>query len=191
MRSGTGCERLVEGVYDMRKVSRSTAVLAAAAAFAMTASPVMARDWGWGHRHRDRVDAGDVLAGILIIGGIAAVASAASKANKNKQRERDYRYPDDNYPQQRDSDYGNYGNYGNDDRQGQQDYSDRGGINDAIDRCKGEVMRGSTRIDEIDAVNREGDGWRVQGRTNGGGTFSCTIDGDGRIRNVDIDGRAV
>jgi DNA-binding protein YbaB len=31
----------------------------------------------------------------------------------------------------------------------------------------------------------------VQGRTSGGGQFSCSIDGDGRIRNVSIDGRAV
>ena len=173
----------------MGKISRSAAVLASAAAFSMTASPVMARDWGWGgwghHRHRDRVDAGDVLAGILIIGGIAAVASAASKANKNKQRERDYRYPDDNYPQQRERDGGNYAD---DDRPV---WNESGGINEAIDRCREEVSRGSTKIDEVDAVNREGDGWRVQGRTSGGGNFSCTIDGDGRIRNVNIDGRAI
>lgn len=172
----------------MGKVSRSAAILASAAVFSMTASPVMARDWGWGHRHRDRVDAGDVLAGILIIGGIAAVASAASKANKNKQRESDYRYPDDNYPQQRER---SDGNYGNDDRTDQPAWGERGGINAAIDRCQSEVARGDTKIDEVDSVNREGDGWRVQGRTNGGGSFSCTIDGDGRIRNVNIDGRAV
>ena len=48
------------------------------------ATPVQAK-----HRDRDGIDAGDVIAGALIIGGIAAVASAASK-----NRDRDYRYRD-------------------------------------------------------------------------------------------------
>ncbi|HEX5691315.1 MAG TPA: hypothetical protein VFX76_14975 [Roseiflexaceae bacterium] len=44
-------------------------------------------------RHRDRIDAGDVLAGVLIIGGIAAIANAAAKSERNERyRERDYRY---------------------------------------------------------------------------------------------------
>ena len=54
-----------------------------------------------------------------------------------------------------------------------------------------EVSRGTTKVEEIDSVNRDGDGWRVQGRTSGSGNFTCAIDGDGRIRNVSIDGRAV
>ena len=37
------------------------------------------RHGGWGHRHHDRVDTGDVLGGLLILGTIAAIASAASK----------------------------------------------------------------------------------------------------------------
>lgn len=49
--------------------------------------------WRLGRHHHDRVDAGDVLAGILIIGGIAAIASAASN-NKQKRAEPEYRYPD-------------------------------------------------------------------------------------------------
>ena len=74
--------------------SRPAAALALAAALSLTASPAMAR--GWGHRHHDRggVDAGDIFAGLLVIGGIAAIASAASKKNK-QPREGDYRYPDD------------------------------------------------------------------------------------------------
>ena len=65
--------------------SRFAAALAAAAALALSATPALAQVWGWGgggwgHHHRDRVDAGDVIAGILIIGGIAAIASAASKS---------------------------------------------------------------------------------------------------------------
>ncbi len=80
---------------------RSAAVLASLASLALAATPALARDrwggWGggWG-RHHDRVDAGDVLAGVLIIGGIAAVASAASKAA------RDRRYEDGRYDTRRD-----------------------------------------------------------------------------------------
>jgi hypothetical protein len=173
----------------MFKTSRAAAVLASLAAFSMTASPVMARDWGWGHhRHRDRIDAGDVLAGILIIGGIAAIASAASKNNKNRRTERDYRYPDDNYPQRDDR-----GDYGKDDRPEWREGSARegsGGIDSAINRCVDEVSRGSTRVEEVDSVNRDGDGWRVEGRTGDGGSFSCSIDRSGRIRQVSVDAKA-
>jgi len=169
----------------MLKVSRAATVLASLAAFSMAAPPAMANHWDWGghHRHRDRVDAGDILAGILIIGGIAAVASAASNANKNRQRERDYRYPDEGYRQPE----GNSG-YAGDARP---EWREGTGIDGAINRCVDEISRGSTRVDEVDSVNREGDGWRVEGRTEGGGNFSCSIDRDGRIRNVEIGGHAM
>jgi hypothetical protein len=174
----------------MLKKSRIAAVLASLAVVSLAAPPAMAnhRSWGgWGRHHRDRIDTGDVLAGILILGGIAAVASAA---NKKKQREPEYRYPDNDYPQQRER---SGGGYADDDRSERSDSREVGdtGINGAIDRCMDEVARGSTKVEEVDSVNRDGDGWRVQGRTGGGGNFSCTIDGDGRIRNVNIDGRAV
>lgn len=178
----------------MIKKSRVATVLASLAIASLAAPPAMAnhRNWGgWGgHRHRDRVDTGDVIAGILILGGIAAVASAASNANKNKQRERDYRYPDNSYPEQRER---SSGGYADDDRDNRSESRGNGdtAIDGAIDRCMDEVSRGSTRVEEIDSVNRDGDGWRVQGRTSGSGSFTCAIDKDGRIRNVSIDGRAV
>lgn len=180
----------------MLKKSRIATVLASLAVASLAAPPAMAnhRGWGgwggWGHRHRDRIDTGDVLAGILIIGGIAAVASAASNANKNKQRDRDrdYRYPERDYPQARERS----GGYADNDRGERQDWRGTNtGIDGAIDRCMDEVARGSAKIEEVDSVNRDGDGWRVQGRMSGGGDFSCSIDGDGRIRNVNIDGKAV
>lgn len=169
---------------------RSAAVLASAAALSMMATPAMARDWGWGggwggghSRHHDRgIDGGDVLAGILIIGGIAAIASAASKSSKDKRAQEDYRYPDT--PAQRDRSAG----YGEDSRPQWQEGS---GINGAINRCMDEIDRGETRVDSVDGVNREGEGWRVQGRVKGGSNFTCAIDGEGRIRQVSIDGRAM
>lgn len=160
-----------------RMTSRWTGLLASAAALSMIATPAMAGGgWGWGggYRHRDRVDAGDVITGILIIGGIAAIASAASNNSKKKRYERqdrDDRYDDDRYER----------DYGRDDRP---DYQESSGINGAINRCLGEVSRGSDRQGEVDAVSRDGDGWRIEGRS-ASGPFTCTIDGNGRIRSIE------
>lgn len=170
----------------MRKTSRLAAGLLSAAALSLAATPAMARDWGWGgHRHRDRVDAGDVITGILIIGGIAAIASAASNNNKNKdryeRRERDERYDRDGRDDRYERDYG---------RDDRPQWQEGTGINGAINRCLGEVSRGNAQGAEVDSVARDGEGWRVEGRASGG-NFSCTIDGDGRIRNVNVGGRAL
>jgi len=172
--------------------TRPAVATAIAATLAMVATPAMARGYGgyggWGHhRHHDRIDGGDVLAGILIIGGIAAIASAASNSAKQK-REQDYRYPDDG-PR---DDSGRYGDYRErDERSGSSTgYRSSDGLNAAVDRCVGEVERGERRVDTVDSVDRDGSGWRVAGRTNGGRDFACTVDGDGRIRSVTVDGSA-
>jgi hypothetical protein len=61
--------------------------IAAAAGAALLASgfaaPADAR--GRWHRHHDDVDAGDVVAGAVVIGGIAAIASAIGEGNRQKQ----------------------------------------------------------------------------------------------------------
>jgi hypothetical protein len=169
----------------MTKFFRFSAGLASAAALSLVATPVLARDY-WGHRHRDRVDAGDVFAGILILGGIAAVASAASKAKREREQRPEYRYPDE-AGRDRDSDR-SYEGRGEDNRP---DWSESRGINTAINRCADEVERGSGRIESVDSVNRDGSGWRVAGRMEGGKGFSCSLDGDGRIRLVDLDGARI
>ena len=101
-----------------------TGTIAAGAMAIASASPAYAD-----HRDRDGISAGDVIAGALIIGGIAAVASAASKDN----RDRDYRgYPGD-YGYDRagyGDDYGGY--YGNNyDR----DARWRGSPRRAVEQC--------------------------------------------------------
>jgi hypothetical protein len=50
----------------------------------MLAAPADARG-RWHHRHHDEVDAGDVVAGAIVIGGIAALASAIGGGNQAKQ----------------------------------------------------------------------------------------------------------
>ncbi|MFN3516146.1 MAG: hypothetical protein ACK4YM_03185 [Novosphingobium sp.] len=158
----------------MQKSSRLAATLLSAAALSLVATPAMARPhWGWGgYHHRDRVDAGDIIAGILIIGGIAAIASAASNDKKRNRYERRDRY--DRYER----------DYAREDNRPQ--WQDSTGVNGAINRCLGEVTRGGAGQNaEIDAVNRDGDGWKVEGRSEAG-EFSCIIDRAGRIRNIQI-----
>ncbi len=133
------------------------------------------RRWG----RRDRVGAGDVIGGLLVLGTIAAVASAASNASRNG-RNRDYRYPDSRYPDAR-YDYRN--------RSGDSRYGESRGIDSAVDMCAREVER-NARIDSVDRAERRGDGWHVAGRLRTGEPFSCSIGNDGRIQGIDY-GRGV
>ena len=166
--------------------TRPAAALAIAAALSLTATPAFARG-GWGDRHHHRgdgIDAGDLFAGLLVIGGIAAIASAAGKDKET--READYRYPSrDPRAQDAPAPTADYGEP-RDDR-GAQDYGYRpGDLNGAVDSCVGEIERGDSRVDSVDTVGRDGDGWRVQGRT-GGRDFTCFVDRDGGVRNVDVE----
>lgn len=187
----------------VRSVSRSAGVLALAAALTMAATPAIAaevyvpvilkhraaavvgspaatptandhRDWGG--RGRDDISVGDVLTGVLIIGGIAAIASAASKSNRDRNRNDTYRYPD------RDQRAGS-SRYG--EPVPQRSWGSDRNIDRAVDGCVNEIERGERRVETVDSVARDGDGWRVQGQTSGGGAFSCTVSRDGTIRSVD------
>lgn len=173
----------------MSKISRIAAGLASAAALSLAATPALAnghdgwgRGWDGGRRHHDDgIDGGDILTGLLILGGIAVIAGAASSGN-DRQRERQADYPDPPEPQPA------YAGYGDDTRP---QWHDNGGINAAVGRCMDEIDRGRTRVDSVDSVSRSGDGWRVEGRADGGSPFSCTVGADGQIRQVSVDGRAL
>lgn len=118
---------------------------------------------------RDRVDAGDVIGGLLVIGTIAAVASAASKATRgDRYRDRDYR--DRDYR----SDYRPY-----DSRLGESR-----GLQNAADMCAREVDR-DRRVGTIDGVVRSSSGWQVTGSLRTGEPFTCSIGNDGRIQSVE------
>jgi len=167
------------------RFSRSSRLIASAAALSLVATPVMARGWGggWG-RHHDDIDAGDVITGILIIGGIAAIASAASKGKKDRKREE--REQDRNYPERDYRDRDQSRGYGNDDRP---TWQEGRGIDSAVNRCVGEVERGDKRVDQIENVSRDGEGWRVTGRMAGGDSFACSIGNDGRVRSSTVGGQ--
>ena len=140
---------------------------------------------GWRHRrYRRGPSAGDVIAGVAIIGTIAAIASASRQRDYRDRdyRDRDYRYRD--YP------YRN-GDYREDYRRDMRgDYDDARGMERAVDMCIAQAERGRDRVEDIEESRRDRDGWYVSGRMRDGQGFSCRIDNDGRIRDVDLNGAA-
>jgi len=134
-----------------------------------------------GHRrHRDGISGGDVLAGILVIGGIAAIASAASKNNRDRRYEdRDYRNENARY----------------DDRRADMRDNDRydrgtGDMESAINVCSNAAERQAgrdARVSAIESVVRDGAGWRVEGELANSAerSFLCGAS-DGRVDFVQI-----
>lgn len=121
---------------------RLLGTLAVGAMATSSVTPAMAAD-----RYRDRddgIDAGDIIAGALIIGGIAAVASAVGK-DRDRYDYRDRRYRD------------RYSRYDNPRR--------------AVERCVRAAERDARRygyryadVTEIRDVDRKRYGFRVKGR---------------------------
>lgn len=118
------------------------------------------------HRHRDRVDAGDVLTGVLILGGIAAIASAASKPRASQAR----------YPESRP-------------RYAEPARVTGQGMDRAVDMCVDAVEYEQGRVTSVDGANRTGDGWQVTGELARGAGFSCWIDRDGQVSGIDVVGQ--
>ena len=102
---------------------------------------------------------GDVLAGVLVVGAIAHVASKAARNDDRRYRDRDYR---------------------RDVR-----YDDSRGIDRAVDMCIDAVER-ERRVETVERVDRIARGWRVDGTITRGDTFTCRIDEDGRGVAVDF-----
>lgn len=161
----------------MKTFSKGMIGAALAAMVTVTAAaPAEARPY---YRHHDNgIDAGDVIAGVAIIGGIAAIASAIGSSNRDRY--------DDRY------DRSSYG-YG---------YGNRGyGEGAAVSACSAEAARfgrGQVRITDVD--RRGNDSFRVRGIIdgNGGGYygggygydrigFDCDAYGNGRIADFDTD----
>jgi hypothetical protein len=137
----------------MKSISKALAGTVAAGAMVMvSAAPATAQD-----RNRNRgIDAGDVIAGALIIGGIAAVASAVG-------RNRGY---DDGYVYEG-SGYDNRYNNSYDSR-----YARSGDPRQAVEQCVNTAQRnasrysygGQARVTDIRNIDRKRDGYTVKGR---------------------------
>lgn len=113
------------------------------------------------HHDRDRVDAGDVIAGALIIGGIFAIASAASRNDRDDR----------------------YDRYDRDDRYDRETVSNSD-FDRAVDSCVERVER-EQRIGSVENVGRTRTGYSVTGTLYSGNGFACQVSGTGRVLSVD------
>jgi hypothetical protein len=165
----------------------ATGLGAAPAAFELSRfDPASATaDWrcrGWNcHRRyrRNRVDAGDVLIGAAIIGGIAAIVSS----NNRRERERDVVIVDrDRDWDQRDD--RRYDDRRLDDRRSDPRGTTASGLDSAADLCLDRIER-DVRVDTVDNVERNGAGWRVSGTLFNGSSFQCRIGNNGQIDGID------
>lgn len=154
----------------------SLGAVAATALTAASATPAMADDFF----ERDGISAGEVIAGAVVIGGIAALAGAFD-GDRDRYDYRDYRG----------------------DRWDRGGWGFRGGPRAAVDRCVRAAENQARRFggyryaDVIDVrdIDRTRDGFRVRGRIDVGGgwtrndrgRFTCRVDGRG-APFVDFDG---
>lgn len=131
----------------MKTLTKALAGTIAAGAMAMTSvAPASARD-----RHDKGIDAGEIIAGAVILGGIAAVLSSGKDRNDRHYDDRDYRYNDRNYRPAYN------GHRGNGER--------------AVQMCINAVERDARRsgyrfadVTQIRDVDRNRNGWQVNGR---------------------------
>jgi hypothetical protein len=128
----------------------AVATFVAGAMVASAAAPAAARD----HRDRDGISGGEVIAGAVILGGIAAVASASSR-----DRGYDYNYGRAGY----DPRYRGYDNRGYDNRYGNP--------RQAIELCVRTAERDASRysygradVTDIRDVDYNNRGYTVKGR---------------------------
>lgn len=184
----------------MNKLNKALVGTAAAAAMAVSASPAMARDG-----HNGGPSAGEVIAGVAIIGAIAAIASSGS----NDRRYSDNNYRDNNY---RDNNYRDQNYRGDRYDNGRYSESRFGNryrhINQrqAVNRCVraaevGASNYGRANVTDIRNVNQTRYGYRVKGRIvveqgrgryqrsgyTDKGNFTCFIEGN-RVSNVQYNG---
>jgi hypothetical protein len=167
--------------------------LGAVAATALTAAsvtPALADDY----RHRDGISAGEIIAGAVVIGGIAALAGAF---DGDRGRDRyDYRY---DYRDGYRGDRYDRGGYGYDRGGYRYGYGSRNAVERCVRAAENQARRfgGYRYADVIDVrdIDRTRDGFRVRGRIDVGGgygrgdrgSFSCRVDGRG-APYVDFDG---
>lgn len=142
------------------------------------------------YRHRDRIDIGDIIGTVLVVGAVATVINQVGKIGENDRRDRDRRY--DRRYDRRDRDYDDRyeGRYG--DRYEDRDYAPQRNRRDdrsargvqatedrAADACswaaEGQAGDGA-RVERINGVRADGEGWRVDGTLRQAGrsdSFTC------------------
>jgi hypothetical protein len=124
---------------------------------------------GWDDDDWD-VDGDDILAGVLVLGGIAAISAIV---NSGRNREPVYQEPE---PYREDAGY---------QPPPREDQYRSGGMAEAVDVCVAEVEAGRGPVSSVDRASRSGEGWYVAGELDGGTPYSCWIDGDGRVTDIE------
>jgi hypothetical protein len=126
------------------KAAMSAALIAS---MAMSAAPAAAQSRDYS-RDRDGISAGEVIAGVVVLGGLAAILSSGN--NRDDRYYRDDRYRND----------ARYG-YG-------YDYRRYGDSRAAVNQCARAVERdarryGRTQVTQITSIDRKRDGYRLRG----------------------------
>lgn len=133
----------------MKFLSRTIAIATGVSVLFAASSAVQAHDRYY--RGHDGIDAGDVIAGALIIGGIAAIASAGSGRGWNDRRYDERRYRSGYYD-------GGYGYF----RDG---YGSRSAVHQCVRAAEREASRfGRARITDVTSIYRIRGGYEVRGR---------------------------
>lgn len=176
----------------MTKLTKAAIGAATAGAMLMSAAPAAARD----RYDRDGISAGEIIAGAVVIGGLAAILSSGDNDRYDRYDRYNDRYNDRYRGGYNDPRYG----YG-------YDYNRYGNSRSAVSQCVNAVERGSSRygrtdVTEVTGIDRKRDGYKVKGRVvvrdgyggrwgRGGyydkGKFSCDIR-YGRVQNIRFSG---
>jgi hypothetical protein len=56
---------------------------------------------------------------------------------------------------------------------------------DAVDQCVAEIEAGRGPVNSVDRASRSGEGWYVAGELEGGTPYTCWIDGNGRVTDIE------
>src|SRR5687768_16757858 len=182
-----------------------TKIFAGAAAAALTvtaASPASAQIFGRDRYDRNGIDAGDIITGVAVVGGIAAILGAFGRDGNRYGYDNRYRYRDDytqavnacGYQAER---YGQGGRISvtDVDRRGSNSYRVRGVIDAGYGSNGGYGSYGrydtrSGRYDtRYDPRYERGDRYGNYGRYDQRIEFACTARSNGRVTDFDIDRR--
>jgi hypothetical protein len=174
----------------MKNIKKMIGGAAAALAMVSFAAPADAQ-YRDRYYHRDRgIDAGDVIAGVAIVGGIAAIASALDRDGYRYGYGNRYRYRD-NYSRavnacgyEAERSRGGRVSITDVDRRGS-GYRVRGWIDD---RGGYDRYDGYGRYDRYDRYDRSGryGGYDRYDRYDARNSFTCWTDRYGRVRDFDV-----
>lgn len=107
-----------------------------------------------------------MIAGVAVIGAIAAIAGVFDGGDDRENEPVPVRYPE----------------------QDSRGYAagTGSGLDSAVDICVAEIEATGPRISGVDSANRTADGWFVSGAMESGAPFTCRIGNDGRVADVEI-----